>query len=226
MGAKMLIASCDHNCSNESLSIVAMLSVQQVFMRPNEQKKAADDARMKFAHIDGDHLTLLNVYHAFKQNHEDNQWCYDNFVNYRSLKSADNVRQQLCRIMDRFNLKRTSTDFTSKDYYLNIRKALCSGFFMQVAHLERTGHYLTVKDNQVVQLHPSTCLDHKPEWVLYNEFVLTTKNYIRTVTDIKPDWLVKIAPMYYDLSNFPECEARRQLERLLAKLEARQYSNN
>ena len=67
----------------------------------------------------------------------------------RSLKSADNVRQQLCRIMDRFNLKRTSTDFTSKDYYMNIRKALCSGFFMQVAHLERTGHYLTVKDNQV-----------------------------------------------------------------------------
>jgi len=60
----------------------------------------------------------------------------------------------------------------------------------QVAHLERTGHYLTVKDNQVVQLHPSTCLDHKPEWVLYNEFVLTTKNYIRTVTDVKPEWSV------------------------------------
>ena len=154
---------------------------------------------------------------------EDPQWCYDNFVNYRSLKSADNVRQQLCRIMDRFNLKRTSTDFHSKDYYVNIRKALCSGFFMQVrqnifkhistqvvyggafnektvtptqyphlklelvelqvAHLERTGHYLTIKDNQIVQLHPSTCLDHKPEWVLYNEFVLTTKNYVRTVTD-------------------------------------------
>lgn len=60
----------------------------------------------------------------------------------------------------------------------------------QVAHLERTGHYLTVKDNQLVQLHPSTCLDHKPEWVLYNEFVLTTKNYIRTVTDIKAEWSV------------------------------------
>ena len=42
-------------------------TVQQVFMRPNEAKKAADDCKMKFAHIDGDHLTLLNVYHAFKQ---------------------------------------------------------------------------------------------------------------------------------------------------------------
>lgn len=123
-------------------------------MRPIEAKKAADEAKMRFAHIDGDHLTMLNVYHAFKQNMEDpqvlwfnviwmlifiainwvfsSQWCYENFVNFRSLKSADNVRQQLSRIMDRFNLKRTSTEFTSKDYYVNIRKALISGYFMQV----------------------------------------------------------------------------------------------
>lgn len=63
---------------------------------------------------------------------EDPQWCYDNFINYRSLKSADNVRQQLSRIMDRFSLARTSTEFSSREYYVNIRKALISGFFMQV----------------------------------------------------------------------------------------------
>ncbi|XP_027041889.1 putative pre-mRNA-splicing factor ATP-dependent RNA helicase PRP1 [Pocillopora damicornis] len=170
--AKMVIASCDHNCSNEILSITAMLSVPQVFMRPNEAKKAADEAKMKFAHIDGDHLTLLNVYHAYKQS----------------------------------------------EYYNLI---LMFSFLMLifVAHLERSGHYLTVKDNQVVQLHPSTCLDHKPEWVLYNEFVLTTKNYIRTCTDIKADWLVKIAPQYYDMRNFPMCEAKRVLERIIERLQ-------
>ena len=65
--AKMLIASCEYNCSNEILSITAMLSVPQCFVRPNEAKKAADDSKLRFAHIDGDHLTLLNVYHAFKQ---------------------------------------------------------------------------------------------------------------------------------------------------------------
>jgi HrpA-like RNA helicase len=104
------------------------------------------------------------------------------------MKAADNVREQLARIMKRFNITLNSTEFTSKDYYVNIRKALLSGYFMQVAHLERTGHYLTVKDNQVVALHPSTCLDHKPEWVLYNEFVLTSKNYIRTVTEVQAEW--------------------------------------
>lgn len=217
--AKMVIASTDYSCSNEILSITSMLSVPQIFVRPTEARKQADEAKMRFAHIDGDHLSLLNVYHAYKQNRENPQWCYDNFVSNRSLKSADNVREQLSRIMDRLSLQRTSTEFTSKDYYLNIRKALLSGFFMQVAHLERTGHYLTVKDNQVVQLHPSTCLDHKPEWVLYNEFVLTTKNYIRTCSDIKPEWLLKTAPQYYELGNFPQCEARRQLEKMQAKLQ-------
>jgi len=64
--------------------------------------------------------------------HDDAQWCYDNFIQQRSLKSADNIRTQLARIMDRFKLARKSTDFNSRDYYLNIRKALVSGFFMQV----------------------------------------------------------------------------------------------
>ena len=131
--SKMLINSAHFNCSNEILNITAMLSGAQVFQWPVDQKKAADDAKKRFAHNDGDHLTLLNVYHAFKQNHTiAKQWCYDNFLNYRSLMAADNVRQQLSRIMERFDIQRTSTDFHSKDYYMNIRRALVSGFFMQV----------------------------------------------------------------------------------------------
>ena len=35
-------------------------------MRPNEQRRQADEARARFAHIDGDHLSLLNVFHAYK----------------------------------------------------------------------------------------------------------------------------------------------------------------
>lgn len=53
--------------------------------------------------------------------------------------------------------------------------------------------------------------------VLYQEFVLTSRNYIRTVTDVKGEWLIDIAPHYYDLSNFPPGETRRDLERLYTK---------
>lgn len=62
-----------------------------------------------------------------------------------------------------------STSFEDKSYYENIRKALTCGFFMHVAHKEGDKNsYNTVKDNQVVGLHPSTGLDNSPEWVLYN----------------------------------------------------------
>ncbi|TPX62246.1 hypothetical protein PhCBS80983_g00454 [Powellomyces hirtus] len=214
---KALLASPKYRCSNEVLSIIAMLSAPNCFLRPPDQRKQADEAKAQFEHEDGDHLTMLNVFHAYKKNEGDANWCYNNYLNARSLKNADNVRTQLQRIMERRQIELASTPFENKMYYHNIRMALTAGFFMQVAHLERTGHYLTSKDNQIVQLHPSCGLDNKPEWVVYNEFVLTSKNYIRTCTAIKGEWLLDVAPAYYDLANFPQCEARRVLERIVAR---------
>ncbi|KAI9355943.1 P-loop containing nucleoside triphosphate hydrolase protein [Zopfochytrium polystomum] len=221
--AKALITSPKLNCSNEILTIVAMLSSPNCFMRPNDQRKQADEAKANFNHPEGDHLTLLNVFHAFKENNMDPQWCYRNYLNARSLKSADNVRKQLARTMERTELPLVSTKFEDKKYYHNIRYAMTTGYFMQAAHLERNGQYLTIKDNQVVQLHPSCCLDNKPEWVIYNEFVLTQRNYIRTVTDIRGEWLLEISPQYYCLDKrFPECEAKRVLLRMQQAKEAKE----
>ncbi len=106
---------------------------------------------------------------------------------------------------------------SDKNYYLNIKKALLSGFFMQTAVLQRAGHYMTTKDDQIVLLHPSTVIDHKPEWIMYNEFLLTSKNYIRTCMVIDSTWLYEVAPSYYDLDEFPDNETKRKLERALKK---------
>jgi len=68
--SKMLIVSPKFRCSNEMLSIVSLLSVPRIFIRPPDKKSQADQAHEKFSHIDGDHLTILNVYHAYKANCE------------------------------------------------------------------------------------------------------------------------------------------------------------
>jgi pre-mRNA-splicing factor ATP-dependent RNA helicase DHX15/PRP43 len=221
--AVMLISSPEFYCSNEILSITALLSVPQIFVRPASQRKRADEMKNLFAHPDGDHLTLLNAYHAFKSaeaQENPKQWCHDHYLSLRSLQSADNVRMQLLRIMEREELEMISTPFEDKKYYENIRRALCAGFFMQVAKKEPQGKsvYTTVKDNQSVLLHPSTVLSYDAEWVLYNEFVLTTKNYIRTVTAVKPEWLLDIAPTYYDISGFAKGEIRSSLLRAAERL--------
>jgi pre-mRNA-splicing factor ATP-dependent RNA helicase DHX15/PRP43 len=74
---------------------------------------------------------------------------------------------------------------------------------------------------QVVQLHPSCCLETQPEWVLFNEFVLTTRPYIRTVTEIRPEWLLELAANYYDLQTFHAGDAKRSLQRALKKTRKR-----
>lgn len=192
--AVMLISSPEFYCSNEVLSLTALLSVPQIFVRPASARKRADEMKAHFAHPDGDHLTMLNVYHAFKSpkaQADPKKWCHEHFLSLRALQSADNVRQQLSRIMEREEIELVSTPFEDKKYYENIRKALVAGFFMQVAKKEGSGKtYITVKDNQNVLLHPSTVLQQDSEWLVYNEFVLTTKNFIRTVTTVKAEWLL------------------------------------
>ncbi|KAI9885695.1 MAG: exosome non-catalytic core subunit rrp46 [Watsoniomyces obsoletus] len=224
--AVMLISSPEFYCSNEMLSITSLLSVPQVFQRPPSAKNKADAMKALFAHPDGDHLTMLNVYHAFKSEKaqaDPKTWCYDHFLSLRALQSADNVRQQLKRIMEVHEVELVSTPFEDKKYYENIRRALVAGFFMQVAKKETTGKsYMTVKDNQNVLLHPSTVLTHEAEWVVYNEFVLTTKNFIRTVTAVKPEWLLDIAPTYYDLETFKKGDVKTALQRTQEKIRRRE----
>ncbi|OJD37919.1 pre-mrna-splicing factor atp-dependent rna helicase prp43 [Diplodia corticola] len=224
--AVMLISSPEFFCSNEILSLVALLSVPQIFVRPASARKRADEMKDLFAHPDGDQLTMLNVYHAFKSTEAQanpKQWCHDHFLSYRALQQADNVRLQLRRIMERLEITLMSTPFEDKKYYENIRRALVSGFFMQVAKRDGTGKtYITVKDEQNVLLHPSTVLGHDSEWVVYNEFVLTTKNYIRTVTSVKPEWLLDIAPNYYDLPSFKKGDIKMALQRTVDKMRRRE----
>ncbi|ESZ94725.1 putative pre-mRNA splicing factor RNA helicase (Prp43) [Sclerotinia borealis F-4128] len=224
--AVMLISSPEFYCSNEILSLTALLSVPQIFVRPASSRKRADEMKDLFAHPDGDHLTMLNVYHAFKGESaqaDPKGWCHEHFLSLRALQSADNVRQQLKRIMEKSDLELVSTDFNDKSYYTNIRRALVAGFFMQVAKKEATGKtYMTVKDDQSVLLHPSTVLKQDAEWVLYNEFVLTTKNYVRSVTAIRPEWLMDIAPTYYDISSFGKGEIKTALIRAQDKIKRKQ----
>lgn len=213
--SKMLISSVDFGCSNEMLTIVAMLSVPNVFVRPSDKRKQADEAKARFSHVDGDHLTLLNVFHAWKRDGEGSQtWCQQNYLNPRSIKSANDVRNQLQRIVERSGLKLCSPKFGTPAYYTSIKKALVSGYFMQAAFQERKGTFLTVKDNQMVRIHPSCSLDMAPDWVIYHEFVLTSQHYIRMVTAVRPEWLLELAPSYYDLERFPACEGKRVLENL------------
>ena len=220
--AKLILVSPEYGCSDEIATIVACLSVPQIFLRPRETAKAADEAKAQFVHPDSDHITLLNAYAEYdrQQDKDKKQWCWDNFISDRAMISAANVRHQLIGIMRKLDLPVISSD-TKGDgsfAFTSIRQALTAGMFMQTAHRQEKDGYLTVKDNQTVQIHPSSVVESRPDWVVFEEFALTTKNFIRTVTVTNVDWLVELAPHYYDLENFPQCKAKDELESAYARL--------
>eukprot|EP00587_Corethron_hystrix_P003093 CAMPEP_0113306130 /NCGR_PEP_ID=MMETSP0010_2-20120614/5503_1 /TAXON_ID=216773 ORGANISM="Corethron hystrix, Strain 308" /NCGR_SAMPLE_ID=MMETSP0010_2 /ASSEMBLY_ACC=CAM_ASM_000155 /LENGTH=686 /DNA_ID=CAMNT_0000160733 /DNA_START=69 /DNA_END=2129 /DNA_ORIENTATION=+ /assembly_acc=CAM_ASM_000155 len=212
--SKMLLSSTLYGCSNEIVTIVACLSVPQIFMRPKEQAKLADEAKAHFVNSESDHVTLLNAFVAYDEvpEYERKKWCWDNFINERSIQSASSVRKQITGIMKKLDVPLVSNDIHSASYVTSIRMAVSGGMYMHTAFKQRSGQYLTVKDNQIVHIHPSSVIDSKPEWVIFEEFALTTKNFIRTVTTTQVDWLIEMAPHYFDLENFPECEAKAEIE--------------
>lgn len=97
--SKMLIISSELGCSDEILTIVAMLSVENPFYRPKEKATLADQKKAKFHQQEGDHLTLLAIYEAWKASKFSNPWCYENFLQARAMRRAQDVRKQLVTIM-------------------------------------------------------------------------------------------------------------------------------
>uniref|UniRef100_A0A8R1HNX8 RNA helicase n=1 Tax=Caenorhabditis japonica TaxID=281687 RepID=A0A8R1HNX8_CAEJA len=196
--AKLLIMSVDLGCSEEVLTIVAMLNVQNIFYRPKEKQDHADQKKAKFHQPEGDHLTLLAVYNSWKNHHFSQPWCFENFIQVRSMKRAQDIRKQLLGIMDRHKLHMVSC---GRDVS-RVQKAICSGFFRNAAKRDPQEGYRTLTDGQNVYIHPSSaCFQHQPEWVVYHELVMTTKEYMREVTAIDPKWLVEFAPSFFKIGD-------------------------
>ncbi len=90
---------------------------------------------------------------------------------------------------------------------LPVRKAITSGYFCNAARISMSGDsYKTIKASSQVYIHPSSTLagDAKPRWVCYHEHVLTSKEFMRNVIEIHPDWLHEVAPHYYTTSELKD----------------------
>jgi ATP-dependent RNA helicase DHX8/PRP22 len=209
--SKMLLASVDLGCSDEILTIIAMIQTGNIFYRPREKQAQADRKRSNFFQPEGDHLTLLTVYEAWKAKGFSGPWCVENFIQVNSLRRAQDVRKQLLEIMDKFKLNVISAGNNST----KIGKALAAGFFFHAARKDPSGGYRTLADHQQVYIHPSSALFHRqPQWVIYHEIVMTTKEYMREVTAVDPKWLVELAPRFYKSVDPMKISKRKRQERI------------
>lgn len=217
--SKALLASSEPSfgCSDEMLTLIAMVSeAQNVFHRPREKQKQADEKKAKFHDQNGDHLTLLNVYRGWRESNSSKAWCFENFIQFRVMKRAEDIRNQLERIMKRLRRPIVSCG-TRTDL---VRESLCAGMFRNAARRERDTqgqgkHYKTVMEGTVVYMHPSSALFGKsPEYVIYHTLMMTDKEWMNVATAIDPKWLREAAPTLYKVVTGNEMSKRKKTERI------------
>ncbi|XP_027277035.1 probable ATP-dependent RNA helicase DHX35 isoform X4 [Cricetulus griseus] len=207
MFAKMLLESGNFGCSQEVLSIAAMMQIQNVFVFPSNQKSQATRVHRKFAVEEGDHLTMLNVYEAFIKHNKSSQWCQEHFLNYKGLVRAATVREQLKKLLVKFQVPKMSSEGDPDP----VLRCIVSGFFANAARFHSSGAYRTIRDDHELHIHPASVLyaEKPPRWVIYNEVIQTSKYYMRDVTAIESAWLLELAPHFYQQGTHLSLKAKR-----------------
>ncbi|PLW25642.1 hypothetical protein PCASD_23536 [Puccinia coronata f. sp. avenae] len=182
--AKMLLTSVEYKCSAEMVTIVSMLSVPSVFYRPKERAEESDSAREKFFVPESDHLTLLNTYTQWKTN------------GFNDLWASPEVRSH--SLWNRLG------------YH---PKCICAGYFHQAAKVKGIGEYQNCRTGVPMQLHPTSALyglGFLPDYVVYHELILTSKEYMQCVTSVDPYWLAELGPAFFSVreQHFTEKDRR------------------
>ena len=85
----------------------------------------ADNAKQNFHDADGDQIMLMNVYNRWAETEFSQQFCNENFIQYRSMKRARDIRDQMAGLCERAEIELTSAGEDT----IPVRKALCAGFF-------------------------------------------------------------------------------------------------
>ena len=210
--SKMLLESEKYRCTADILTIVSMLSVPSVFYRPKDRETDADSSREKFFVPESDHLTLLNVYNHWKNNGFRSDWANTNFIHIKALRKVREVRAQLLDIMKSLSIPEVSCG----NNWDIVRKVIASGYFHNSAKMKSIGEYVNMRTGIPCILHPSSALfslGYAPDYIVYHELTMTSREYMQYVTAVDPYWLAELGPMFFSTKeNFQEIEKKRIIE--------------
>ena len=175
-----------------------MLSVPALFFRPKGKETEADAAREKFFVPESDHLTLLHVYNEWVRHEMSAEWAAQHYLHSKALRKVREIRAQLADIMDKLKLPRESAPYETD----LIREILASSLFHHAARAKGVADYVSLLTRVPCALHPSSALAGlglAPEFVVYQDLVLTSKEFMTCATAVEAEWLARAAPTFFAL---------------------------
>lgn len=155
--ARIILASKEFGCTLEVLDIVSILAASsKLFVDSTDQREASVEARRKFRHPSGDHMTTLNAARAYEEiaavetKGGRKEWCRQQFVNERTLREAREIRTQLRTTCERMNIDWRASRPDSEEPLL---RSLVHGLVQHSAFLQPDGTYRQAIGQSVRSAH-------------------------------------------------------------------------
>ncbi|XP_053729844.1 probable ATP-dependent RNA helicase DHX40 [Synchiropus splendidus] len=231
---RTLLKAAALGCEDLLLPVAAMLSVENIFIRPGhpDRQKEADEIHRALAAKTGgtnDFATLLSVYQLCKSSERPSVWCRDNWIHWRALKSAFSVETQLREILLRLQQKK---DFPVETFDGNkselFRRCLCTGYFTNVARRSIGKVFCTMDGHgSMIHIHPSSTLFDQEidlNWIIFHDVLVTSRVYVRTVCPIRYEWVKDLLPKLHEVDVYELSSVAREevTEEEMMKWESRE----
>ncbi|KAL8922922.1 MAG: hypothetical protein Q9208_004884 [Pyrenodesmia sp. 3 TL-2023] len=217
--AVVLLEAQRFGCSDEIVSLVSMIEASDggndIFIKPSSKEEKAKIVAIRnyFCHGSGDHITLFNIYIAWRaacNANAEGEFLTENMLNASVLQSAHRTRLQLLKTLSTNpKWKCTYQNPSEPGYYVHLLKALAAGNFLRVAkrvHQSEPRVYETVRHGARAKLAAETDLgatSRNNEWVIYNEYHSDgVRKTIRLVSPIVPEFLFSAQPTYWSDAEF------------------------
>ncbi|XP_078278402.1 putative ATP-dependent RNA helicase DHX40 isoform X2 [Rhinoraja longicauda] len=206
---RALIKAAAVGCECLLLPVAAMLSVENVFIRPGnpDKQKEAELRHQELAQEAGgsnDFLTLLSIFEKCKASDSPSSWCRKYWIHWRAIKTAFSVETQLQEILKKMKQRK---DFPTETYTGSrselMRRCLCTGYFSNVARRSVGKTFHTMDGHgSVVHIHPSSVLfdqETQLDWIIFHDVMATSKIYMRTMCPIRYEWVKDLLPKLHEV---------------------------
>jgi len=213
--AKMVLTAIELGCTEQVLTIVSALSIQDPRERPHEKQQAADEKHNRFKNKHSDFVSLLNLWqYVIKQQKTltQNQFrklCQREYLSYVRLREWQDIFSQLKLTLKEQKITLTSVDYqfdiddcdteqsqkapTIPSSLVSVHQALLSGLLSHLGQQDENREYKGARGSKFFIFPGSALAKKSPKWLMSAELVETSRLFARMNARIDPLWIEPLA---------------------------------
>jgi HrpA-like RNA helicase len=178
--------------TQETIIAAAFLSTQSPYVLPPGEETDARRAHHRFQDPNGDFVSYLKLYRAYKNAGDKAKFCEGNYLDEKAMAEIDHVTDQLEQVVSGMGIPILSGGGV-EDYLC----AVARGLIQFVCVREGRDMYRSLTADRIL-IHPGSVMFRMdPRYIMAGEIVRTTRMYAMSVSPLSREALERISPELY-----------------------------